>query len=92
MLKPVRINHLTSYNLLLKVSNHLIDGGKIYMLNPKDYYDVVHNLAKDCVETQTHIWEKRAVPIEIPKPQIKLWLQSRSGVELRPNGAVDTTG
>ncbi len=67
-------NYFDQFDTLKKAAKHLIEGGKIYLLNKQDYSWVLHCLGDDFEEVEAYVFQKKMSPKPKSKTKIKLWL------------------
>lgn len=66
-------NYFDQFDILKKSVKHLTDGGRIYLINKKDYSWVINNIGDEFTEIETLVFEKNT-PEPKSKKNVKLWL------------------
>jgi hypothetical protein len=66
-------NYFDQFDMIKKSVKHLTDGGKIVLLNKRDYSWVLNNIGDDFKEVDSLVFQKYS-PKPISKTKVKLWL------------------
>lgn len=67
-------NYFDQIEILKKSVKHLIEGGKIYLLNKRDYSWVLYCLGDNFEEVEPYVFQKKIIPKPKSKTTLKLWL------------------
>lgn len=68
------VNYFDQFEMLKKAARHLIEGGKIYLLNKQDYSWVLHCLGDDFEEVEDLVFQKKISDKSKSKTNTRLWL------------------
>jgi len=73
-LQGISANYFDQEATISKAYEHLIEGGKLYLYNKRDYSIVLNAIGDDYDEVEPYVFQKRIKPKPKTKTTLKLWL------------------
>jgi len=70
----LNVNYFDQEATITKAYEHLIEGGKLYLYNKRDYSIVLNAIGRDYDEVEPYVFQKRITPKVKTKTTLKLWL------------------